>query len=104
VAVARSWAQKFVGRSTRRARGVPGIVLGVAGSERLHFRVDIDRASTPVTGDVQLDGTAPRSFTGWTELFVAFEQAIADAAAAYDSAGPDRALKLTDIDKTEEDV
>jgi hypothetical protein len=52
----------------------------VSTSEPLHFRVDVDPTSTPVSGHVQLEGVAPRSFMGWTELFVAFEQAIADTA------------------------
>jgi hypothetical protein len=92
-----------VGGSTRRARRVLAIVSAVSGSEPLHFRVDIERVSTPVSGHVQLDGMASRSFTGWTELFAVFEQAIADAAGTRASAGPDDLPKpVTPIAEAEE--
>jgi hypothetical protein len=51
----------------------------VSASEPLHVRVEVDRESTPISGEVHLDGVEPRSFAGWTELVIAIEGAMADA-------------------------
>jgi hypothetical protein len=52
------------------------IVVEVSSVELLHIHLDIDRCSAPVTGDVRMEGAAPRPFVGWTELFVALREAL----------------------------
>jgi hypothetical protein len=49
----------------------------VTASEFLHFQVDVDRNTAPISGSVQLDGAPAQPFAGWTELFAALEVAIA---------------------------
>jgi hypothetical protein len=71
--------ENFVGGSTRRERRRRATVVDVSAAEPLHFRVEVDRASAPISGEVHLDGSEPRLFAGWTELFIAIERALADA-------------------------
>ena len=61
---------------TRRGPVARVIVLRVSLGELLHIQLDIDRHSAPVTGNVLMEGAAPRPFAGWTELFVALLEAI----------------------------
>lgn len=83
----------FVVGSTRRGFGRRAIVFGVSAGEPLQVRIDVDRETKPISGEVRLDGVATRPFAGWTELFVALEAAITDARRAVQaprSAGEDR--------------
>jgi hypothetical protein len=47
-------------------------------SEPLPLRVEVDRESELVTGLVSSADGPTRPFTGWTELFTALQEAIAD--------------------------
>lgn len=57
----------------------------MASSEPLQIEIQIDPRVSPISGRWCQQGSQPRPFTGWTELFAALDVAVSDARASSDS-------------------